>query len=370
MAPRDTLDSLFREFAVTDRRFRNFAWFVLGYSLLVILWGYFLRISESGDGCGTDWPLCHGAVVPSAAAFPTWVEFIHRVSSGLVLVLVVVMAGWAFRRLAPGHAVRKAAGASLLLTVSESLFGALLVVFGLVATDISTARILVRPFHVTNTFLLMAALALTAWWAHRGVTRTPTLRQPGTRPLVLAGFGLLALAWTGSWTGLAGTAFPAGSVAEGFGQYLDPQHLLIYLRLSHPVVAVLATVLFARLALGRLVAGRQEAGRQEAEVPHSAMSDSVPPGFAPPGSSVRRIERALAVAVAILAGVQLVLGPATILLLHPTGLRLVHLLIADLLWIALLFLGSEMLSPPDVRSERSPLRPPDSSQRQPGVARP
>jgi len=355
MAPRDTWDSLFREFAVTDRRFRNFAWFVLGYSLLVILWGYFLRISESGDGCGTDWPLCHGAVVPSAAAFPTWVEFIHRVSSGLVLVLVVVMAGWAFRRLAPGHAVRKAAGASLLLTVSESLFGALLVVFGLVATDISTARILVRPFHVTNTFLLMAALALTAWWAHRGVTRTPTLRQPGTRPLVLAGFGLLALAWTGSWTGLAGTAFPAGSVAEGFGQYLDPQHLLIYLRLSHPVVAVLATVLFARLALGRLVPDPRA----------SAMTDS-----SMPGSSASPIEKSLAISVAILAGVQLLLGPATILLLHPTGLRLAHLLIADLLWIALLFLGSEMLSHRGVSSERSPRPPPDSARRRPGVARP
>ena len=340
---------------MTDLRFRNFAWFVLAYSLLVILWGYFLRISESGDGCGTDWPLCHGAVIPAAAAFPTWVEFIHRVSSGLVLVLVVAMAVWAFRRFAPGHALRKAAGASLLLTVSESLFGALLVVFGLVATDISTARILVRPFHVTNTFLLMAALALTAWWAHRGVTRTPALRQPGTRPLFLAGFGLLALAWTGSWTGLAGTAFPAASVAEGLGQYLDPQHLLIYLRLSHPVVAVLATILFARLALGRLVADSRIAAL---------------PGTSSSRMAIPRVEKALAIAVAFLAGVQLVLGPATILLLHPTGLRLVHLLIADLLWIALLFLGSEMLSPPDVRSERSPLRPPDSSQRQPGVARP
>ncbi len=326
-----------------DRTFRNFSWLVLGYSLVVILWGYFLRISESGDGCGTDWPLCHGAVVPAEAAFPTWVEFIHRASSGVVLLLVIALAVLAFRRYGPGHAVRKGAAAALLLTVTESLFGALLVVFGLVADDISTARILVRPFHVTNTFLLMAALALTAWWAHRGVSRVPSLRHPESRRLATGVLALLALAWTGSWTGLAGTAFPAGSVLDGARQYLAPEHLLVYLRLTHPLVAVLATLVLVRLALPHL--------RGEGHT------------------------RVLAGAVLALAGLQLVLGPTTILLLHPTGLRLLHLLAADLLWIALLFLASERLGrggtvEEGFSPERSSAPPRGSGRSRPGAVRP
>ena len=228
------------------KRFSTFAWGVLTYAMAVILWGYFLRISESGDGCGTDWPLCSGELVPAGAGFPTWVEFTHRASSGLTLILVVVLASLAVRSFGRGHPVRRAALASLLLTVTESLFGAILVVFGWVAGDVSVGRVLIRPFHVTNTFLLMGALGLTAWWASRRVDRTTSLGKPESRRFRAAGAGLLALAATGSWAGLAGTAFPAETVLAGLTQYLDPEHLLVYLRTAHPLVAVLALVLLVR----------------------------------------------------------------------------------------------------------------------------
>ena len=293
-----------------EKRFPVFAWGVLSYSLMVIVWGYFLRISESGDGCGRDWPLCDGAVVPASAQFPTWVEYTHRVSSGIVLALVLLMAVWAIRSYRKGHPVRRAAAASLFFTFTESLFGALLVVFGWVAGDISTGRILIRPFHVTNTFLLMAALGLTAWWATRQVDRVVVLRRTEGRRVLPAVLVLIVLAATGSWTGLAGTAFPVESLGQGFGHYLDPQHLLIYLRTVHPVVAALAVVILARVAA-------------------STWRRQVTP-----------TERRLTAAIVSLAGCQLVLGPLTIVLLHPTALRLLHLLLADLLWLSLVFLWS------------------------------
>jgi len=295
------------------RRFRIYSWLTLWYSLLVILWGYFLRISESGDGCGTDWPLCHGAILPSGAHFPTWVEFVHRASSGVVLGLVLMLAIAAFRTFAKGHPIRSGAAAALALTVTESLFGALLVVFGLVAEDISTARILIRPFHVTNTFLLMASLGATAWWAERGTTSLPSLKHPSRPQLGLGLLAILALAWTGSWTGLAATAFPAESVSEGMGQYLAPEHLLIYLRMIHPAVAIVATLILIRLASGV---------RKESPIP---------------------VARGLATAIGALAGAQLLTGPLTILLLNPTYLRLFHLFLADLLWLGLVFLTLEVL---------------------------
>ena len=310
-----------------NRRFTLFAWGVFGYSLVAILWGYFLRISESGDGCGTDWPLCHGSVVPTTPHFSTFVEFTHRLSSGLVLLLVLAMAIWAFRTFPRGAAVRKAAGASLLFTVSESLVGAVLVVFGWVATDVSTGRMIIRPFHVTNTFLLMAALVLTAWWATRRTSTLPSLRPDRARLLLPGLLGTLVLAWTGAWTGLAATAFPARTFQEGVGQYLDPQHLLISLRMLHPLLAFGVVALLIRMAI-RL--------RESTPKPLSPVDNGHPV------AGVRTI-RSLAIIVASLAAVQLLAGPLTILLGNPPIGRLGHLLLADLLWVTLVVLAAEAM---------------------------
>ncbi|MHB1958893.1 MAG: COX15/CtaA family protein, partial [Acidobacteriaceae bacterium] len=45
---------------------RRFAWFVLVYNVLVILWGGAVRATGSGAGCGDQWPLCAGAAIPQS----------------------------------------------------------------------------------------------------------------------------------------------------------------------------------------------------------------------------------------------------------------------------------------------------------------
>jgi heme A synthase len=297
---------------MSARRFAVFSWGVLAYALVVISWGYFLRISQSGDGCGTSWPLCEGAFVPAEASFPTWVELIHRVSSGLVLAAVVGMAAWAVKLHGRGHPVRLAAALSLVFTVSESLFGALLVVFGWVAEDVSTARVLIRPFHVTNNFFLMASLGLTAWWSSRGLDRLPALIRLRERDLFQPTLAVVVLAATGSWTGLAGTAFPAESLREGLSQYLSPAHVLVYLRTVHPLVALVTVALVARLLSKRWA--------------HTHGPD-----------------RRVLWAVAGFGSAQILLGPLVIALLHPVGLRMLHLLVADLFWLSFVFFVSSVL---------------------------
>ena len=91
--------------------FRRLSWGVAGFTLLVILWGYFLRISESGDGCGTDWPLCNGAVIPGTLPFSTLVELSHRITSGMVLVAVIGLAVAPRRPFPRGHTLRPGAWA-------------------------------------------------------------------------------------------------------------------------------------------------------------------------------------------------------------------------------------------------------------------
>src|SRR5919112_3761352 len=152
------------------KRFAAYAWAVTALTLVVILWGAYVRASRSGDGCGAHWPLCNGSVVPDATHAKTLVEFAHRVTSGLAFLLVVALVVWASRTFKRGHAARAAAVASGVFIVTESLIGAGLVLLRLVADNASVARALYPSAHLVNTFLLVAALALTAWWSSAGGT--------------------------------------------------------------------------------------------------------------------------------------------------------------------------------------------------------
>src|ERR1700756_3425952 len=56
----------------------RFAWSVVGYNVLVILWGALVRATGSGAGCGNHWPLCNGQVIPLSPRMDTIIEFTHR----------------------------------------------------------------------------------------------------------------------------------------------------------------------------------------------------------------------------------------------------------------------------------------------------
>ena len=40
-----------------------FAWTSLVYTVLVAVWGAYVRATGSGAGCGNHWPLCNGEVI-------------------------------------------------------------------------------------------------------------------------------------------------------------------------------------------------------------------------------------------------------------------------------------------------------------------
>ncbi|HEX5691237.1 MAG TPA: COX15/CtaA family protein, partial [Roseiflexaceae bacterium] len=110
-------------------RFRRYAWGVLGYNLLVIVWGAYVRASGSGAGCGSHWPLCNGTVLPRAPQIETIVELAHRLTSGLALIAVLGLVVWAVRLWPGSHRVRRGAFASLFFIILEALIGAGLVLF-------------------------------------------------------------------------------------------------------------------------------------------------------------------------------------------------------------------------------------------------
>src|SRR5579872_7096825 len=163
------------------RRFRGFAWGVLAYNVLVILWGALVRATGSGAGCGGHWPLCNGDVLPDVSKIGTVIELTHRVMSGVALVLVAAMFVWAWKTFAPSHPARRWAAWSLIFILTEALLGASLVLLGHVARNESVGRVYSLGLHLVNTFLLLASLALAARSATQKIGRI-TLAMSG--PLV------------------------------------------------------------------------------------------------------------------------------------------------------------------------------------------
>lgn len=307
------------------RRFSKAAWLVLLYNLAVIAWGAFVRATGSGAGCGKHWPMCNGVAVPRAPSVATLIEFSHRLTSGLALLLVVGLAAWAFRAYPRGHAVRKGAAASVVLMLSEALVGAGLVLLELVAHDASLRRAVALPTHLVNTFFLLAALSLTAWWSTVvPPERTgPVVRlrgQGGVGALVAASLlGTLLLGVSGAVTALGDTLFPAASLAEGMRQDFSPTaHFLLRLRVWHPSLALIVGALVAVTAL---VVWLARDGRRT---------------------------RGFAGLVVGLFLAQLVAGVTNLLLLVPVWMQLVHLLLADLLWISLVLLAGSVVAAPVV----------------------
>ncbi len=296
-------------------RLARFAWTVVAYNLAVILWGAAVRATGSGAGCGSHWPLCNGEVVPRAAGLETLIEYSHRLTSGLALLLVVALAVAAFRGRPAGHPARRAAVASVVLILTEAAVGAGLVLFELVADNESMARALFMATHLLNTFLLVGALTLTAHFAGDG--ERFRLRGQGLLGAgVLLGLaGLLLSGVSGAIAALGDTLFPATSLAHALEQDLSPTaHLLIRLRLFHPGIALAA-------GAGLLFLGQKLRLRR-------------------PAPTVRR----LATWTGGLVFLQLLAGVVNVLLLAPVWMQMVHLLLADLLWIAAVLLGANALA--------------------------
>jgi heme a synthase len=285
--------------------FTRFAWGVLAANLLVILWGAFVRASGSGAGCGSHWPLCNGEVVPHSPQIQTVIEFTHRAMSGVALLAVIGLGGWSVLIFPAGHRVRKATIYAMVFFAVEALLGAGLVLLQLVAQNASAGRAFYLAMHLVNTEFLLAALVLSAWFSRDSA-------PPPSRPsgIVAATLPLaIVVSVTGVIAALGDTLFPVSSLAEGMRQDLSSSaSFLVHLRSAHPILAILSAAYFLAVAVSVM------------------RSKPVP------------LTNQIALGVLVLSVAQLCAGAINLVLLAPIAMQIVHLLLADLLWIALVLL--------------------------------
>lgn len=302
----------------------------LAYTLFVILFGALVRVTGSGAGCGQHWPTCHGEIAHLPRSLETMIELTHRVTSGLSLVMVIALVVVA-RQLPPRHLARRGAWLSLIFLVFEALIGAGLVLFELVADDTSGARAVVMPAHLVNTALLMLVLTITVWAIDKPA---PTLAFTGApAALMLGGLAvLIAVSTTGALTALGDTLYPVtegAALSERMTEARLGATLLERVRSLHPLLA-----LFAALYLFG-VASYVKSG-----APRRALLSS---------------------AFVLVLFVQLGIGVLNIWLSAPAWMQIVHLAVANVLWVLWVLLGLELASENPVRAHSVKVQPPSGS---------
>ena len=296
----------------------RFAWTALYWNVAVVLWGAYVRATGSGAGCGNRWPLCDGDVVGATANGQAVVEFTHRITSVISLLMLIGLVVWCWRVTKKGDWARHSAVLAAVFLANEALLGAALVLLRHVGNDQSAGRILFLCLHFGNTLLLLATLALTAAWLSSGsriFTFIGKWREVGS-----VGLGLLATVVTGitgAVAALADTLYPVTSLPSSLAQdFSSGTPTLLRVRLLHPAVATVAACYVLWIIL------RRSTGRN-------------------------RFSRS-AIALIILLFVQVGIGITNVLLLAPVWVQIVHLVVADTLWILLVLASADLVLEPAV----------------------
>jgi len=294
--------------------YAKYAWGVLIYNLIVIMWGAFVRATGSGAGCGQHWPTCQGEIIPIAPQLETLIEYSHRITSGLSLVSVVVLFIWAFRIYPKGNPTRTGAFLSFVFIIIESILGAGLVLLQLVAENVSMLRVFSMGIHLANTFMLVGVIALTAWWASGGTAIDFKSKKKEKNKLILALIIIVLVGVAGAVTALGDTLFPVhGADKAVTSVQVITKELLVKLRYLHPVLALGAALYLLNLFF------------------HYRKANMSP---------ALNIITKLGIFLYLL---QILIGLTNIVLKVPTWLQLTHLLFADLVWISVVLLSAEIL---------------------------
>lgn len=289
----------------SPRLLASLAWCTVVLTVLVVVWGAWVRISGSGAGCGDHWPLCNGEFVPSSGHTKTWTEYAHRISTGIYGFLVAAQLILALRAFSRGHFARRWSWLVLIFTITEALIGAKLVIFGLVDQSLALARLVVMPLHLLNTSLLLfsAVMAALAISNPDRIARTFPIKVRQWISVAI-GVGLLMLA-TGALASLGSHLNPSESIIEGFAKDFDSNaHPAVRLRLLHPILGLLLPLLLVTSMVKlRNVNPDVDAHRSYAGVAWTALGT-------------------------------VFIGASTLILLAPVPLKLLHLAAANGLVIA------------------------------------
>ena len=211
-------------------------------SILSILAGAFVRATGSGDGCGATWPTCKGRIIPALSDTSELIEFSHRSVSGVLLIVTLIIFAKT-RKFQKDSLVRTVTNYLTFFVIFEALIGAVIVIFEWVGLNSSLPRIIAVPIHLVNTFGLLGCYAILYKILDENIEELISMFNKNF--IFISSLFLLSGA-TGSIAALADVLFPSASFIEGFLADFDrTSEILTRLRILHPIVSsALSLVLY------------------------------------------------------------------------------------------------------------------------------
>ena len=272
-------------------------------SILSILAGAIVRATGSGDGCGASWPTCNGRVIPSLETSSEIIEFSHRSISGVLLIVTLLLF---VKSKDPDTPLlhKKIINYLTFFVLLEAAIGAVIVIYEWVGLNSSLPRIIAVPLHLVNTFALLGFYTLIFYLLRESENKLSNFFD---KRIKIAFVLFFLTGATGSITALADVLFPSASFVEGFIEDFDStSEVLTRLRILHPFVStILSIFLFS------------ESNRFKKEFAIDA--------------SIIKVLVIVGVFLGVLNVVSNIILPLSIL----------HLLLADLLWITYVYKAVE-----------------------------
>ncbi len=273
-------------------------------SIASILAGAFVRATGSGDGCGATWPTCKGKIIPALSDTSELIEFSHRSVSGVLLVVTLIIFAKT-RKFQKDSLVRTVTNYLTFFVIFEALIGAVIVIFEWVGLNSSLPRIIAVPIHLVNTFGLLGSYAILYKILQDDLQNIKNMFNKNF--LLVSSLFLLSGA-TGSITALADVLFPSASFVEGFLADFDrTSEVLTRLRILHPIISSTLSIVLYVYATGI---------RKKYNV------------------SVKPLQTLILIAV--------FLGVINVLSNIVLPLSILHLAIADFLWISYIYVSIDL----------------------------
>ena len=225
----------------TEGWFQGLAWAAAISVFAMLVLGGVVRVTESGLGCGDDWPLCSGQWLPPLES-KAIIEYAHRVAASFLvgpLVAATFVAAWLRYRREPW--ILWPATAAIVLVIVQALLGAATVVTELSAHVVMT--------HLAVAELTMACCVLVLIMSYRGgMHGEPQSWAVGKASLfpslsLVAAAALFLLLLSGSYLtneASATWACPAWPLCTNDWNGLFPGSKLAMIHMAHRWVALIA----------------------------------------------------------------------------------------------------------------------------------
>lgn len=226
-------------------------------TILLIMVGAIVRVTGNGLGC-PDWPLCHGQAIPPFY-LSAWVEFVHRLFGGAVVIQVVALIVLAFRHYRHERWIYRTAQIMAVVLTIQVALGGIHVIFELP-----------RWTGWIHTGVAMLVAALVATWA--GLTQ-PGLQEMGrrtaaylreTRLLLWVSIATVAtylLLLTGSLVTRTGASLVCPSFPYcGLPFVPENLKLIVYIQMTHRLTAFVVAFTITLVLWHLLKAGRRDSG--------------------------------------------------------------------------------------------------------------